>query len=351
MVTQVDPPVRVPYRYGLLSTAQIVEHGPNFRLNADYQFDSVACNTGLIWDPACAPEFTVTFTRTALADEFTVTATPGVLADYEYNVNGGAFTPLTSPITITEAPPVTVTVREVGGLQRSVTRTDIDPDSPQGTQFVFQSEQTDNPPKTLTEGIGNQTASPFVVVSGVSCTLIATPDIEQKARDAFTSVEQRLVEQNFWNTQLANSNPDLPVGATAQTVVAGVAVLEEYVRANTGAVGVLHSGSYLGAFASANDLIPETNPEMVKRTGLWTPWAFGGGYARTGPTGQPAPGPTELWMYVTGPIVAHRGDIFVPADRRQAFDVATNQAFIVVERSYVVIPDCPVAAVLIDTAL
>lgn len=54
MTVQVDPPVRVPYRYGLLSTAQIVEEGKNLRLQSNYEFDSVACNSGFVWQPTCA---------------------------------------------------------------------------------------------------------------------------------------------------------------------------------------------------------------------------------------------------------------------------------------------------------
>jgi hypothetical protein len=357
MSIQVNAPTRVPYRYGLLSTAQIQEHvranendpPAHLRLQSNYQFDSVACNTGAVWDPSCAPPFTVTFTRTAVTDQFTVTATPGVLADYEYNVNGGAFTTLTSPIVIAAAPPVTVVVREVGGLQRSVTRTDINPDSPAETQFVFRSTQTANPPKTVTEGIGNRTAEPFVVIGGVACTLIATPDIEQKARDALSSVEERLVEQQFWTVQLANSAPALPAGGAPVPLTQGVAALEEYLRNNTGWVGMIHSDAYVAPFAARNELISELNPEMVKRTPLWTPWVFGGGYARTGPVGQAAPvGADQAWIYATGSVVIHRGETSVPGGVKGGFSVTTNQDFVIAERTYVVIADCPTAAVLVD---
>lgn len=350
MSVQVDPPVRVPYRYGLLSTSQIVEHGESLRLQADYQFDSVACHSGVIWAPACATPFSVTFTRTATTDQFTVTVSVGVLADYEYSVNGGAFAALTSPIVIADAPPVTVEIREVAGLQRSVTRTDINPDAAEGTTFVFTSTQTNNDPKEVTSGINNQTATPFVIVSGVSCTLIATPDIVQKAREALASAEQRLVEQHFWATQLAASGPALPAGGAAVPLIDAVAALEEYLRDTTGAVGVLHSDAYLAPYAANLDVISELNPETVKRTALWTPWAFGGGYARTGPTGQAAPAAGQAWIYATGPVVVHRGDIFPHLQAKDGFSVTTNQDFQIAERSYVVIPDCPVAAVLADTS-
>lgn len=351
MSIQVNPPVRVPYRYGLLSTfaSQIVEHpDESLRLQSNYQFDSVACNTGMVWDPTCAQSFTVTFTRTAVVDQFAVTVTPGVVGDYEFNVNGGAFAPLTALIVIAAAPPVTVVVREIGGLQRSVTRTDINPDAPNGTVFVFQSGQTANTPKTVTEGIGNRTAEPFVVIGGVSCTLIATPDIEQKARDALESAEQRLVEQQFWNVQLANSAPALPNGATVTALTDAIGYLEEYLRNNSGWVGAIHSDAFVAPHASRNELITELNPETVKRTPLWTPWVFGGGYNRNGPVGQPAPAADQAWIYATGSIVIHRGETFMPGGAKGGFNTATNQDFVIAERTYVVIPDCPIAAILAD---
>lgn len=350
MSIQVNAPVRVPYRYGLLGTfaSEIVEHpGGALRIYSNYQFDSVACTTGMIWDPTCAPPFTVTFTRTAVENQFAVTVSPGVVGDYEYNVNGGAFVALTATILITEAPPVTVIVREVGGLQREVTRVDVNPDAAEGIQFVFTSAQTANDPKEIGP-ISNQTAEPFVVIGGVQCTLIATPDIEQKARDALATVEQRLVEEHFWTVQLANAGPALPAGGAAVPLTTGVAALEAHLRDNTGWVGALHSDAYVAPFAAENDLISELNPETVKRTSLWTPWVFGGGYDRTGPVGQAAPAADQAWIYATGSVVIHRGDVFVPGGVKGGFDVTTNQDFVIAERTYVVIPDCPTAAVLVD---
>lgn len=348
MAIQVDPPVRQPYRYGLLDTAQVFEHPGHLRVYENYYFESTSCHSGTTWIINCAASFAVTFTRTATTDQFTVTVSIGVLADYEYSVNGGTFSPLTSPIVIAAAPLVTVTVREVAGLQRSVTRTDINPDSPTGTVFVFQSAQSSNPPKTVTEGITQPSAAPFFVVSGISCTLIASPDLDQKARNALENSERRLVEQHFWNNQLTTSSPALPAGATAQPLTTAVAVLEAYLRDNTGLTGYLHSDAFVAPFAAKNDLITETNPDQTKRTALWTPWVFGGGYTRNGPTGQPAPPADQAWIYATGPVVIHRGEVNVPGVAAETFNPVTNQALVIAERSYVIIPDCPIAAVLAD---
>ena len=352
MAVQIAAPARVPYRYGLLSVAQITEYTGSLRIPTDYTFDTVACNTGTVWDPECAPEFTVTFTRTENPDEVSVTATPGAGNDYEYNLNGGAFVTLTATITSVLAAPVTVVVRESAGLQRSVTRTDVSFDSPEGTQYVFQSEQTANEPKTLTEGIGNSTASPFVVIGGVNCMLAAGYDWEALAEEAFTSVEQRLVEQRFWEAQLATSTPTLPVGATPQSVVDGVAVLEEFLRDNTGYEGALHTSSYLGAHVAAADVVTETASDTRKYTELHTPVAFGGGYPRTGPTGQGVPSASQAWMFATGAVVVARGELLIPgagiADRA---DLVLNQEYVIVERTYAVLSDCPTAAVLVDTSV
>lgn len=346
MATQVEPPVRTPYRYGLLSTGQVVEHGESLRLSSNYVFDSVACHSGIVWNTDCANPFTVTFTRTAVEDQFAVTVSPGVVGDYTYSVNGGAAAPLTATVTIAAAAPVTVEVCEVAGLQRCVTLTDVDPDAALGTAFVFVSTQTNNLPKEVTEGVNAQSADPFVAISGLSCTLIATPDIDRKAREAFASAEQRLVEQQFW-AQLAASSPVI-LGGGPVSIAQAVALLEAYLRDQTGFTGMLHSDAYVAPYASQAVLVTEENPETTKRTALWTPWVFGGGYALTGPAGQPAPAADQAWVYATGQVVIHRGDIRVYGAGADGFDVTTNQDFVIAERSYVVIPDCPVAAVLVQ---
>ena len=346
MAIQVEPPVRTPYRYGLLSTAQVVEHGESLRLQSDYVFDSVACHDGIIWNTDCANPFTVTFTRTETEDEFTVTVSPGVVGDYTYSVDGGAAAPLTGTVTIVSDEPVSVEVCEVGGLQRCVTVADVDPDSVEGTTYVFVSTQTNNLPKEVTEGIDAQTAQPFMVISGLSCTLIATPDIDRKARDAFASAEQRLVEQQFW-AQLAAASP-VVLGGGPVSIAQAVALLEAYLRDQTGFTGMLHSDAYVAPYASQAVLVTEENPETTKRTALWTPWVFGGGYALTGPAGQPAPAADQAWIYATGQVVIHRGDTRVYGAGADGFNVTTNQDFVIAERSYAVIPDCPVAAVLVQ---
>jgi len=345
MAIQVEPPVRTPYRYGLLSTAQVVEHGKSLRLSSEYVFDSVACHDGIIWNTDCANPFTVTFTRTATEDEFTVTVSPGVVGDYTYSVDGEAAVPLTGTVTIVSDEPVSVEVCEVGGLQRCVTVADVDPDSVEGTTYVFFSTQNNNLPKEVTEGIDAQTADPFLVISGVTCTLVAG-EIDSKGRDAFTSVEQRLVEQQFW-AQLAASTPAV-LGGGAVSLAEGVALLEAYLRDQTGFTGMIHSDAYVAPYASQAVLVTEENPETTKRTALWTPWAFGGGYALTGPAGEAAPAANQAWLYATGQVVIHRGNVRARGGGADGFNVTTNQDLVIVERSYVVIPDCPTAAVLVQ---
>jgi hypothetical protein len=323
-----------------------VEHGEPLRLPSSYVFDSVACHSGLIWNTDCANSFTVTFTRTAVTDQFAVTVSAGVVGDYTISVNGGAAVALTALVVIAAAPPVTVEICEVAGLQRCVTRVDINPDATLGTVFTFVSIQSNNPPKAVTEGIDAQTADPFLVISGLTCTLIAG-DIDQQGRDAFASTEQRLVEQQFW-AQLAASTPAILAGGVAVTLAAGVAALEAYLRDQTGFTGMIHSDAYVAPYASQAVLVTEENPETTKRTALWTPWVFGGGYDLTGPAGEAAPGASQAWLYATGQVVIHRGPLRVYGGREGGFNVTTNQDLVIAERSYVVIPDCPVAAVLVD---
>ena len=344
MAIQVDPPVRTPYRYGLLSTAQVEEHGQSLRFGTDYVFDTTQCGTGMVWDTVCEDVFEVTFTASSTAEKFDVTASPGALGDYTYTIEelGINEQPLEALLTISGTGPLIVVVCEVGGLERCVTITDFNPDAAEGVTFVFVSTQSANPPKVITEGIATASADPFVVIDGALCTLIATPDMQQKARDALYTSEQRLVEQQFWANLSAEGATILGAGAVSLT--AGVALLEQYLRDQSGYVGMLHSDAYVAPYASSVEAITETNPETIKRTSLWTPWVFGGGYDLTGPAGEAAPGPDQAWIYATGQVIIHRGSI----DVHEAFTVSNNQDLVIAERSYVVIHDCPIAAVLVQ---
>lgn len=349
MSVLVNPPVRIPYRYGLLSITQVVEHGNLFRLTADtdYVFDSVACNEGMIWDPSCEPGFTVTFTRTANANEFQVIFDPSA-GPYEASIDGGPFQPFSNGGTFVEVTsPFTAVIRETTGFQREVTITGILPGSPEGTVYSGVSGGFNNTPKEISEGIDHPSGAPFVVVSGVQCTLIATPDIEQQAKDALASKEQNLVEQAMWQ-KLKTGSPVLPAGAGAVSLVKGVAALEQYLRDQTGFTGVLHSDAYVAPYATQAMAVTNLNTETIKRTGLWTPWVFGGGYDLSGPTGQPAPAADQAWIYATGNVVIHRGDVIVPGGAKGGFDITNNQAFVIAERPYAIIHDCPIAAVLVQ---
>lgn len=348
MANQVAPPDRTAWRYGLSSVAELNEHGDRFRLVADYTFDSVACNTGIVWEPACGPVFTVTFTKSATDDTFDVTVDQGVVGDYEINVNAGGFVALTSTVVSTDAAPTPVTVREVAGLQRSVTITDVDFDSTEGSVYTFVSQQTDNDPKVFTEGIGAPSGSPFVVIGGAVCTPMADYDWDVLAQEALTAVEWPNVERRFWERQLAAASPVIPV-AGAQTLVNAVAVLEDYARGISGFEATLHGASFLGAHAASQGVITAIPDGLIKYTTLHTPWAFGGGYPRTGPDGEAAPTATQAWLFLTGKVAVHRGAAFVPGSEGERFTQANNQLFIMAERSYAVIPDCPLAAVLVET--
>lgn len=344
MAIQVDPPVRTPYRYGLLSTAQVVEHGQSLRFGTDYVFDTTQCGTGQIWNTTCEDPFVVTFTMSSTPEKFDVTVSVGDFDDYTYTIESLGINqqPLEALVTISAAGPLIVVVCEAGGLQRCVTITDFDPDVAEGVSFVFESLQSNNVPKEITEGIATATADPFVIIDGALCTLIATQDMQQKAREALGTSEQRLVEQQFWS-QLANEGAVI-LGGGAVSLTAGVALLEQYLRDQSGYVGMLHSDAYVAPYASSVEAITETNPETIKRTPLWTPWVFGGGYDLTGPIGEPAPGPDQAYIYATGQVIIHRGSVMT----NEAFTVTNNQDLVIAERSYVVIHDCPIAAVLVQ---
>lgn len=210
------------------------------------------------------------------------------------------------------------------------------------------------------------TGTPFVAYLGIDCPLVGytLDEFETAVRNGFLANEARLVEDAFWTGRFGNSpslagtiadpsdcvnltpgEPDgVYSGGTPLTIVGGISALEDYLGANYGGVGIIHSPRGVAAFA-ARDYQIEKNGNRLS-TILGTRFAFGGGYTvNTGPDGVAAPA-GEAWLYATGAVTIYRSEVFInPDELRAAFDTRTNQVEILAERKYVIVRECVCAAV------
>lgn len=208
------------------------------------------------------------------------------------------------------------------------------------------------------------TGTPFIAYLGIDCPLVgySLDEFETAVRNGFLANESRLVERAFWSGEFGNS-PSLAgtdadpsdcvnltpgdvdyAGGTAMTIVGGISALEDYLGANYGGVGIIHSPRGVAPFAARDNQIERSGTRLTTKLG--TRWAFGGGYTiNTGPDGVVAPA-GEAWLYATGAVTIYRSGVFInPNELRAAFDTRTNQVEILAERKYVITRECVCAAV------
>jgi hypothetical protein len=304
-----------------------------------------------VWAVGCAPAFSVTLTKTATANQWSADLTPDV-GPYEVSINAGAYAALLDNGTFTtNSAGSTVTIRETTGLKRQVTLANVSNVASTGTTISGSSStQAYNDPKA---GVGKSytTADPFMVMAGVSCGSLGTLDVDDRARAeaSLAAAEQRLVERTFErgaiSPALVSASTVTPNGTTAVRVKRAVGLLEAYLRANYGGVGVIHAAPILAEY------IEPTKDGNTLRTRLGTPIAFGGGYTGPNPsTGAAAPA-NNVWLYATGAVIVRRTAVQIPASGAETLDRATNQTLMVAERGVMVAVDCvPPAAVLVDLA-
>lgn len=211
-------------------------------------------------------------------------------------------------------------------------------------------------PKAITSTPGavgtDGTADVFTVYGHFACSPVgwSPQEAEARAREQLLAREEARVEQAFWTGDLDNT-PSLEAGTTTDVSVAGagpaesIGLLENYVAANYGSLGVIHMtreaaliGLQLGALVTAGGRLT---------TALGTPVAAGAGYPGTGPAGQAAAASTS-WMFVTPALFGYRSEVFTASNRAgDLLDRSTNDLYAVAERSYLLGFDpCGVAAAL-----
>lgn len=264
-----------------------------------------------------------------------------------------AFRPGDLTVTGDQGGPFTVTLRD--GTEWG----QLSVDSDGGMISVTRSQPTGNGtlglPKTLTSNNGSLgIATPFTVYGHFNCSLLgySPATAQDKATSHLLAREEARVEQAFWTGDLANF-PSLS-GATDVTPIGGspnaaggVAILEDWIAANYGSVGVIHMTRSAATMALAEDVLTTSGGRLVTKLG--TPVAAGAGYPGTGPNGEALAGATT-WMYASPAVFGYRSEVFtssnVPGD---LLDRSENNLTAVAERSYLLGFDpCGVATVLVE---
>lgn len=235
-----------------------------------------------------------------------------------------------------------------GGLQYEISVCDL-PNAYEVECFQDLSE------KTLDNSTTVVTGAPFIVYSAIRCSPVGLANwgeqrVQRFLYDQLVAGEQATVESTFSSSAFGQfpglgGNPAVVDLGTANGVVGGTSVLEDWLYARYGLPGVIHAPIGTAAYFKSDHLIEQDNRD-IWRTPL-TPVSFGN-YANTGPTGQAAATGTA-WLYITGQVAIYRtpdSDLFSPP-MGQVLNRGTNVITTVMEREYVITFDCYVAAVLV----
>jgi hypothetical protein len=209
-----------------------------------------------------------------------------------------------------------------------------------------------------------KTYFPFDVKASIQVSTFGnTPaSVQENAENALAIVEQKAIEAEFWNGDLAKlltsdhdnrylastATIDLtPTPGTAVKPRYGQAVLEGALGdAPVGAEGVIH------APRSVASVLKIEKDGGALRTNLGTKVVAGAGYSRRGPDGTIASA-GKYWMYATGPVTVRRGPLhIIPEKINQAVDVRVNTIKYFVDRPVAVTWSTTHSyAVLIDLSL
>lgn len=179
--------------------------------------------------------------------------------------------------------------------------------------------------------------TPFVLYAADPCVLGRDAQLARtQLQTRFLAGEQNTVERVVESGELGNvptlDEADVLAATTAPNLADAIGMLEAWLAANWGGVGVIHAPRWLAPRAAWEAQLVTSGPRAT--TVLGSVWSFGN-YPGTGPTGQVPD--TALWLYATPPVTVRRSALIEPAGwDTGAFDRRTNQAMLLIERVYVV---------------
>lgn len=195
------------------------------------------------------------------------------------------------------------------------------------TGYVRNCDDEATATKALGRNVNDPTAaSPYTLYGYFECASIGydLTEAQQMARQNLLLGEERGAENELWSADLGsvtslsgglngdNSTVENVGGASAVSVVAGVAALEDWLGENYGGVGILHMPRGLAISLSKARIIDFMAGSKRLTTILGTRVAAGGGYDGTGPVGDAArnPGAGNAWIFASGDVVLRRSAPF-----------------------------------------
>lgn len=173
-------------------------------------------------------------------------------------------------------------------------------------------------------------ADAFTVYAGYKCSPVgrSIDEAQERATANLLTTEQAAVEAYWWD----NLDASLPVlGGASQDAATALGLLEAYIVSETGGTGVVHVPRALAPTLAQRHLISGSGARMT--TALGTPVSVGN-YGDT-PSDQSAAGAGLLWMGVTPPLLAQRGDVFTGSDvTGDLLDRRQNNLYALAQRTY-----------------
>jgi hypothetical protein len=197
---------------------------------------------------------------------------------------------------------------------------------------------------------GSCSAPPITIYAGATCSAIgwSYDDAVTQASETLALGEQRALEEWFMREQLCEmaQGNDLTPAAGAVSIAQGVAALEGWLAEAYGGQGVLHVPAGAAALMGCCRVVELD--QGAPRTLMGNCVVLGAGYALNigGAACTQAPD-GEAWLYITGPVRVRREQpVIVPDSDSQAVRIATNDRFVLAERTFVVETACCEAAAI-----
>jgi hypothetical protein len=210
-------------------------------------------------------------------------------------------------------------------------------------------------PKALGRNVGELgEAAAFAVYGHWRCSPVGfSPEqAQERATAHLLAREEARVEQALWTGDLGNT-PNLQADATdltgsgAVSPAAAVGLVEDFIAANYGSLGVIHITRGTVSLLAAQTLLEVRNNRLYTKAG--TPVVAGAGYINTGPGGSAAADGT-VWIYGSPALAGYRSEVLTStATPGDLLDREHNDMYAIAERGYVLAYDpCGVGAAALN---
>jgi len=400
----VAPPATTPPRHSLIESAVVIDEPEGSRWESGFTFQPENCIEAEAWNPCSDCQdliFDVYVCATSGEFSFSIGAeTAGPLAfdvsaedfesamqglldasegvgQYDVSIVGGpGNADATTPYRVTMRGDAIVAACETGTNPPFPDGFEADSGSLEGgsCKFSLFSSIVQEPRFGVAQKKnydGNQAEvnySPFIIEVPYTCSSFGfqVADYVKRAMRQLEATKHKALEHEFWTGARMPENPSLvkstpnddehilnPGGAAAPIAVSpGVALMilsQALANCGSGGRGMIHATpSTVERWVNLTSV--QCGPDFIQTCARGDIIVDGSGYPGTGPIGQPAPGPNEVWAYATGMVNVRMGEPEVyPKEFSDALDRGTNTVTYRGEMTASAVHDlCCSFAVLID---